>query len=287
MDMQHPPHDWHDSTAPTATCSVPGGHCPYERMPSFRRSLATALPKAGTCQYYCQNWNGAVLFERQTDSAITNMLNEYELEREARIARNNKVLADLGLRQEAADFVSSLSTAPKPRKTRATKVKGSRPIRKSVRQVQPVHSNLCEQLLSGESPPRRFRYTPLGRRIERETMPKRKAEHIFSDDFNFTDSKTKAIGLLWFELFARQPDLREQIPTCEQLAFNLGEQLLSFETFRGCSNDRMKRLHEIAFTDLTPLAGPEMAIQDVLEHLQQGRIALTAQRCAAVDYWLL
>ena len=226
----------------------------------------------------CQNWNGAVLFERCTDSAITSMLNEYEQAREARIARNNEVLAELRLRQGVADLVSSAQAVTRPRKTRAPKLRGSEPTRKSFRQVKAVHGNLSEELLSGGPEPRKFRYTPLRERFETETMPssKRKASHVFSDHIIFTDSKAEKLGIPWFELFARQPDLKEQIATCEQLAFNLGNQLVSFETFRGCSDDRMKRLHEVALTDLTPLAGPEMAILDVLELLQQGVCAQTA-----------
>lgn len=211
------------------------------------------------------------LFERHTDSAFITMLNPYEQAREAHIARSKEELARLELSQRASDFVSSLSNVTRPRKPRARRLKGVEPTRKSVRQVKAVHISLSEELLSGGPEPRRLSYTALRGRFETEAMPKRKAaDHDFAESFNFTDAKTKAMACQWYALFARQPDLKDQTSTCEQLAFNLGEQLLSFESIRGANQDRMKRFHQVALTDMTLLLGPEMAVEDVLEQLQQG-----------------
>ena len=192
-----------------------------------------------------QEWD--VLFEPFVDIVILNMLNEYELAREARIAHNQRRLAELGLPERAAAFVPSLQAITKPKKTRALKLKGCKPTKKSERQVRPMHSNLSEEQLSGGPEPKTFTYTALRRRFETEAMPKRKAaEHEFPQSYNFTDNKTKATTSVWHALLAKQPDLSEHSSTCEQVAFNLGEQLVSFESIRGANEDRMKCFAKVA-----------------------------------------
>lgn len=199
------------------------------------------------------------------------MLNEYELAREARIARNNRVIAELDLVDKAAKFSASLRTSTRSQRTRAVRVRGCEPTRKSERRNRPVHSNLSEELLSGGPEPKTFTFTALRRRFQTETMPKRKAaDHEFPERYKFTDSKTRSTANTWNALLARQPDLSEQPSICEHIAFNLGEQLVTFESFRGANEDRMKRFTKVAFTDMNLLVGPETAVEKVLEQLQQG-----------------
>ena len=45
---------------------------------------------------------------------------------------------------------------------------------------------------------------------------------------------------------------------------------MSLESVRGANEDRMGRIAKVAFTDMTLLVGPEMAVENVLEQLQQG-----------------
>ena len=45
---------------------------------------------------------------------------------------------------------------------------------------------------------------------------------------------------------------------------------MSIESIRGANEDRMKRFTKVAFTDMTLLVGPEMAVEKVLEQLQEG-----------------
>ncbi len=205
------------------------------------------------------------------DSTITIMPNPYEKAREAGIARNKRVLAEHGLCERAAEFVTSLSEIPKPRKSRASKVKGCEPSRRSDRNPKLAHSNLSEDLLLGGPEPKRYTFTASRRRFERETMPKRKApEHEFSESYSFTDDKSIASARLWYAILARQPGMKEHLETCEQIAFNLGEQWVYPESIRGANDDMIKRFNKEAFTDMTPKLGPEACVENVLEQLRQG-----------------
>ena len=230
----------------------------------------------GTCDMCCQFWNVLKQLEGQRrvsagDSAITIMLNPYEQAREARIARNNLVLAELKVAEKAAEFVSSLSNIPKPRKPRATKVKGCEPSRRSDRNTRLAHSNLSEVLLSGGPEPKRYTFTASRRRFETETMPKRKApEHEFNDDYRFTNDKSTAAARLWYAILARQPGMTDHLETCEQIAFNLGEQWVYPESIKGANNDMIKRVTKEAFTNMSPKLGPEACVDRVLELLRQG-----------------
>ncbi len=210
--------------------------------------------------------------------AITIMLNPYEQAREARIALNNSVLAQLEIRQRAAEFVTSVSNTFKPRKSRAPKVKGCEPSRRSNRNTRLAHSNLSEDRLSGGQEPKRYTFTASRRRFEIEMAPKRKAvEHDFNDRYNFTDDKSKAVARLWYGLMARQPGMKEHQETSEQIAYNLGQQWVYPESIKGSNDDMIKRVTKEAFTNMTPKLGPEACVERVLEQLQQGASADISQ----------
>ena len=101
------------------------------------------------------------------------------------------------------------------------------------RNIKAVHSNLSEELLSGGPEPKSFSYTASRRRFEIETVPKRKAaEHDFHQDYSFTSAETKAMSVLWYAVLAAQPDMKMWLSTCEQIAFNLGEQRVSLDSIR-------------------------------------------------------
>ncbi len=94
-----------------------------------------------------------------------------------------------------------------------------------------VHSKLSEELLSGGPEPKSFPYSPSRRRFEIETMPKRKAaDHEFHQDYSFTSAETKATSGLWYAILARQADMKTWLSTCQQIAFNLGEQWVSLNS---------------------------------------------------------
>ena len=140
-----------------------------------------------------------------------------------------------------------------------------------------MHSNLSEELLSGGPEPKSFSYTASRRRFEIETMPKRKAaEHEFHQDYSFPSAETEATASLWYAVLARQTDMKKWLPTCEQIAFNLGEQWVSLDSIRGADEVTMKAVKDTAFTDMTPKLRPQMVLKRVLEQLQQG---IHSQQC--------
>ncbi len=167
--------------------------------------------------------------------------------------------------------MTSLSDIPKPGKSRAPKVKGCEPSRRSDRNPSFAHSNLSEDLLSGGPEPKRYTFTASRRRFETETTPKRKApEHEFSESYSFTIEKSIAAARLWYAILARQPGVKKHLETCEQIAFNLGEQRVYPESIRGANKHMIKHFKKEAFTDMTPKLGPEACVENVLEQLQQG-----------------
>ena len=93
--------------------------------------------------------------------------------------------------------------------------------------------------------PKSFSYTASRRRFEIETMPKRKAaEHDFHQAYSFTSAETKATSGLWYAILARQPDMKTWLSTCEQIAFNLGEQWVSLDSIRGADEVTMKAVKD-------------------------------------------
>jgi hypothetical protein len=136
-----------------------------------------------------------------------------------------------------------------------------------------VHSNLSEELLSGRPEPKSFPYSPSRRRFEIEPMPKRKAaEHEFHQDYSFSSAETKATSGLWYAMLARQPDMKNWLSTCQQIAFNLGEQCVSLDSLRDADEVTMAAVNKTAFTNMDPKLGPQLVLKRVF--------AATAARCA-------
>ena len=134
-----------------------------------------------------------------------------------------------------------------------------------------MHSDLSEELLSVGPEPKSFSYTASRRRFEIETMRKRKAaEHEFSQNYSFNSAETEALIGFWYALLARQPDVKMWLTICEQIAFKLGNQWVSFDGIRGAGEEAMKAVQDTAFTDMVLKLGPCMALDRVLEQMRQG-----------------
>ena len=106
-------------------------------------------------------------------------MNEYELQRDRRVASNKAGLAELDLCSLASGFQTSYLAEPvQCRKKRAPRLKGAAPTRKSDRPSRLAHFNLSEKVLSGETPSERLRYKLSRKPFESESMPsKRKLPH--------------------------------------------------------------------------------------------------------------
>ena len=76
-------------------------------------------------------------------------------------------------------------------------------------------------------------------------MPKRKAaEHQHEQDFPFTSDRTKATADVWYAVLARQLDTLFWLSTCEQIAYNLGEECVSVDSIRGIDDVTMKAVKD-------------------------------------------
>jgi len=163
-------------------------------------------------------------------------MNEYELARDRRIASNRARLAELGVSSLACQFAEEHLSKPGQLKTRAPRVRGAAPTRKSERLPKTAHAVLREIVLSGETPSGRLRYTLSRNRFESESMSlKRKAQHGFDEAFVFKNSATQRAAGEWFYIFKGQPMLNalDWESTCEHLAFNLGHQGVTKDSLAG------------------------------------------------------
>ena len=152
-------------------------------------------------------------------------MNEYELRRDRRIASNRARLAELDLCNLASQFQKEHLANSRHRRSRAPRIKGAAPTRKSERSLKAAHAVLNELVLSGESPSERLRYRLSRKRFESESMPsKRKAQHEFDEAFVFNNDATHTAALEWFGILKLQPELSaaDWASTCEKLALNPG-----------------------------------------------------------------
>ena len=97
-------------------------------------------------------------------------------------------------------------------------------------------------------------------------------EHGFSESYRFTSDVAVAVAHQWYAILVQQPAaaLKDQTALCEHIAYNLAEDLVCFETVRNLSADDVRRLYEVAFTNIPPKTGTSVAVDKLLEQLRRG-----------------
>jgi len=121
------------------------------------------------------------------------MLPQIEIDRAKRIKENQERLSALGI----GDIVASLGCkAANSKRTRAPKVKGVAPSRKSTRTSKVIHNCLSENQLSVQLLPQELRFDVTKRRINFQTMPRAKrlcAPHM-ADTLLNTSSPMRSVA---------------------------------------------------------------------------------------------
>ena len=104
-----------------------------------------------------------------------------------------------------------------------------------------------------------MRYRLSRKRFESESMPsKRKAQHEVDEAFVFNNDATHSAALEWFGILKSQPELSaaDREPTCEKLAFNLGQEGLTKNSLGGGSDETANLIYSTAVYDLESVALP-------------------------------
>ena len=248
-------------------------NAPFNSMANISARPRDGVPST-SADMACHFWLQVAGLRLSNSLVMQTKMNEYELARDRRVAYNKARLAELGLCSLVSQFEDKHFAKPRQSRTRAPRLKGAEPTRRSERSSKAAHTVLNELVLSGETLPEPPRYRLCRKRFETESMPsKRKAQHEFDGSFDFRNDATQSAAEEWYSILRLQPELSapDWEATCEQLAFNLGQEGLTKNSLAGGTDETAKIIYDTALYDIeNPTLGTQIALKRVLQNLRTG-----------------